>query len=108
MPLDRAARAWLSVQHCLPGVKTRLPGYLTYYNNYRLHSALQWQPPVTRYSSRGVTCRGLAGLPGLEPMAANPAWGESYCDPPIVVTPTTMHQAYALVVWQLPVGALVA
>jgi len=64
-----------------------LDRYLTYYNTYRLHSALQWQPAVTRYSSRSVLCGGVAGLPGLEAMAANPAGGESYCDPPIVVSP---------------------
>jgi transposase InsO family protein len=92
----------------LAELQQALSGYLTYYNNYRLHSALQWQPPITRYSGRAVSCRGLAGLPGLEPMAANLAWGESYCDPPIVVTPTTAQQAYALVVWQPPQAALAA
>jgi transposase InsO family protein len=92
----------------LDELQVALDRYLTYYNNYRLHSALLWQPPVTRYSSRRVTCRGLAGLPGLEPMAANPAWGESYCDPPIVVTPSTAYQAYALVVWHPPQAVLAA
>jgi transposase InsO family protein len=92
----------------LSELQAALDRYLTYYNNYRLHSALQWQPPISRYSSQSVACRGLAGLHGLEPMAANPAWGESYCDPPILVTPTTAHQAYALVVWQPPQEVLAA
>ncbi len=64
-----------------------------------MHSALDWQVPVTGYSSRAVLCRGLAGLPGLEPMAANPSWGKSVCDPPIVVRPTTAQPAYALTIW---------
>jgi hypothetical protein len=65
----------------LAELQAALDQYLTYYNNYRLHSALGWQSPITRYSSCAVMCRGLAGLVGLERMAANPAWGESYCDP---------------------------
>jgi putative transposase len=86
----------------LEELQAALSGYLTYYNNYRLHSALGWQPPVTRYSGCAVQLRGLAGLPGLEPMATNPQWGESYCDPPVRVTPTTAQHAYALVVWTPP------
>jgi len=100
--LERATFATLSE------LQDALDRYLAYYNNYRLHSALAWQSPITRYSSRAVTCRGLAGLGGLEPMAANPAWAASYCDPPIGVTPTTAAHAYALVLWQRPQAALAA
>jgi transposase InsO family protein len=85
-----------------------LARYLSYYNNYRLHSALSWQAPVTRYSSCTVECRGLAGLPGLEILAVDPAWGESSCDPPIVVTPTTALSAYALTIWTPSQSALAA
>jgi transposase InsO family protein len=92
----------------LDELQDALDRYLTYYNNYRRHSALGWQPPVTRYSSRAVLCRGLAGLPGLEPMAANPAWGESECDPPLVVTPTTAQHAYALTIWIPSLSTLAA
>jgi transposase InsO family protein len=92
----------------LSELQEALSRYLTYYNNYRLHSALGWQAPVTRYSSCEVTCRGLAGLPGLEPMAANPAWGKSYCDPPIKVTPSTAPSAYALSIWTPSQSALAA
>lgn len=92
----------------LAELQEALERFLTYYNNYRLHSALAWQSPVTRYSSRSVTCRGLAGLVGLEPMAANPAWGEAYCDPPIMITPTTAQHAYALTIWTPPSRGLAA
>jgi transposase InsO family protein len=86
----------------LEALQTALDTYLTYYNNYRLHSALGWQPPVSRYSGRHVTIRGMAGIPGIEAMAADPRWGESYCDPPIDVTPFTAQKATALAVWTSP------
>lgn len=77
-------------------LQAALDDYLVYYNNYRLHSALGWQAPVTRFTGRVVMVRGLAGIPGLEPMAADPQWGPSYCDPPIPITPTTVRDRYAL------------
>jgi len=77
-------------------LQAALNGYLTYYNNYRLHSSLGWQTPVTRFSGRVITIRGLAGILGLEPMAADPRWGLSYCDPPITITPTTARNRNAL------------
>ena len=86
----------------LEELQAALERYLTYYNNYRLHSALRWQPPVSRYAGRAVTTRGLAGIPDLEPLAADPRWGESYCDPPIEVTPFTAQNARALVIWTEP------
>lgn len=42
------------------------------YNNYRLHSSLGWKAPVTRFTGRVVGICGLAGILGLEPMAADP------------------------------------
>ncbi len=71
--------------------------YLVYYNNYRLHSSLGWKPPVTRFAGRAIVIRGLAGILGLEPMAADPQWGPSYCDPPITITSTTVRDRCALV-----------
>jgi len=80
----------------LEELQSALDRYLLYYNNYRRHSALGWQTPVSRYTGRTVTTRGLAGIPGLEPMAADPRWGESYCDPPIEITPFTAQKTRAL------------
>jgi len=78
-------------------LQTALSEYLAYYNNYRLHSALGWKPPVTRFAGRAMVIRGLAGILGLEPMAADPQWGASYCYPPITITPTTVRDRCALV-----------
>ncbi|MFQ5614984.1 MAG: DDE-type integrase/transposase/recombinase [Anaerolineales bacterium] len=66
----------------LEDLQNALDKYLTYYNNYRLHSALAWKTPASRYTGQRVNMQGLAGIPGIEPMAANPAWGPSSCDPP--------------------------
>jgi transposase InsO family protein len=86
----------------LADLQAALDRYLTYYNNYRLHSALGWQPPVTRYAGQAMRIKGLAGIPGLEPMAANPQWGQSYCDPPVTITPLTALKARALTIWPEP------
>lgn len=83
----------------LEELQQALDGYLTYYNNYRLHSALGWQTPAARYTGRKLTIRGLAGIPGIEPMAANPQYGQAHCDPPIEITPLTTQNARALTVW---------
>lgn len=92
----------------LEELQAALDAYLTYYNNYRLHSALGWQPPVTRYTGRHITIRGLAGIPGIEPMAEDPRWGESYCDPPIEITPFTAQRSTALAIWTPPAADLAA
>lgn len=86
----------------LAELQAALDRYLTYYNNYRLHSSLGWQAPVTRYAGRPVTVRGLAGILGLEPMAANPKWGLAFCDPPVEISPATARASRALVA--LPSG----
>ncbi|MBI4491023.1 MAG: transposase [Deltaproteobacteria bacterium] len=83
---------------CLDQLQKALDRYLTYYNNYRLHSALGWKPPISRYAGRSVTIRGLAGIPGIEPMAADSGWGVSHCDLPIEITPVTARNAGALTV----------
>lgn len=92
----------------LEELQAALDRYLTYYNNYRLHSALGWQTPVSRYAGRAMVIQGLAGIPGLEPMAVDPRWGESYCDPPIQITPFTAQNAVALRVWAEPAPAAAA
>jgi transposase InsO family protein len=78
-------------------LQTAIDEFLTYYNNYRGHSSLGWQAPVTRFSCRAVIARGLAGIPGLERMAADSQWGPSYCDPPVEITPTTVRDRNALI-----------
>ena len=80
----------------LADLQRALDRYLIYYNNYRLHSAIGWQTPASRFTGRTMTIRGLAGIPGIEPMARNPQWGESYCDPPIDITPFTAERSTAL------------
>ena len=43
--------------------------YLTYYNNYRAHSALGYHPPAKRYLGWAPTVHGLVkiwGLPDLD------------------------------------------
>ena len=92
----------------LEALQAALEAYLTYYNNYRLHSALGWRPPVERYTGRHMTIRGLAGIPGIEPMAGEPSWGESYCDPPFPITPFTAHRSTALAIWTPPPTSLAA
>jgi transposase InsO family protein len=81
----------------LAELQTALEKYLTYYNNYRRHSALGWQTPVTRYTGCTLLIRGLAGIPGIEPLAANPQGGKSYADPPIEIASLTAHKSRALV-----------
>lgn len=92
----------------LAELQAALDRYLTYYNHYRRHSALGWQTPVSRYAGRSPVVRGLAGIPGLEAMAADPGWGESHADPPIEIAPGTARSARALTVWTSPTPATVA
>jgi len=80
----------------LEALQEALDRYLTFYNNYRAHSALGWKPPVTRYAGVSVTIRGLAGIPGLEPMASNPRYGPASCDPPIPISPSSAARSCAL------------
>jgi hypothetical protein len=72
-------------------------GFLTYYNHYRAHSALGWQPPVTRFAGVAMSLRGLAGIPGLDAMPADPLYGPSYCDPSLLISLSTAARLRALV-----------
>ena len=85
-------RQWASVEQLHAAVDE----FLVYYNNYRGHSQLGWQAPVTRFAGRAVRVRGLAAIPGLEPMATDPHWGPAYRDPPVTITPTTVENRNAL------------
>jgi hypothetical protein len=51
-----------------------------------------------------MTIKGLAGIPGLEPMAADPKYAPSYCDPPVEINARTAGKARALEIWQEPVS----
>jgi len=82
----------------LEELQETLDRYLTYYNNYRLHSALRWKTPASRYTGQMITIRGLAGIPGIEPMASDSRWGPSYCDPPPHISPFTALNSSALAV----------
>ena len=86
-------RSFATVQE----LQTAVDEFLTWYNNYRGHSSLGWQAPVTRFAGRAVIVRGLAGITGLEQMAADPQWGDSYCDSPVEITPTTVRDRNALI-----------
>jgi hypothetical protein len=93
----RVLQHLLQLGHLLvPAVVAHL---LDHRPNYRRHSALGWQTPASRYTGRAMTIQGLAGIPGLEPMANDPRWGTSYCDPPVEIAPFTAQNARAIVVW---------
>lgn len=80
----------------LDELQVALDQYLTFYNNYRAHSALGWKPPVTRYAGVSVTVRGLAGIPGLALMAADPRYGPAFCDHPVSISSSTAARSRAL------------
>jgi hypothetical protein len=82
----------------LADLQAALDRYLIYYNNYRLHSGLGWQTPASRYTGGAMTIIGLAAIPGLEAMAANPSYGLSGAAPPIPITPLTALRFRAIVV----------
>ena len=88
----------------LEELQTALNRYLIFYNNYRLHSGLGWQTPVSRYTGGGLSITGLAAIPGLEGMAANSAYGISTADPPVSITPSTALRFRAIV----PVGEVIS
>jgi transposase InsO family protein len=81
----------------LEDLQTALDRYLVYYNNYRLHSGIGWQTPASRYTACAISVTGLAQIPGLQPMAANPSYGPSGSGPPIPITPLTALKFRALV-----------
>lgn len=81
----------------LEDLQAALVRYLLYYNNYRRHSAIDWQIPAARYSGCSISVSGLAQIPGVEVMAANPLYGPSIADPPIIITPLSADNFQAIV-----------
>jgi transposase InsO family protein len=81
----------------LEDLQAALDRYLVYYNNYRLHSGIGWQPPAARYTGCTISITGLAQIPGLELMAANPIYGPAAADPPIPISPLTADNFRAIV-----------
>jgi len=80
----------------LQDLQAALDRYLVYYNNYRRHSGIGWQIPAARYAGCAISVSGLAQIPGLDAMAANPIYGNSTADPPILVTPLTADRFQAV------------
>ncbi len=81
----------------LDDLQIALDEYLVFYNNYRLHSSLAWKPPASRYTGGSISVTGLAAIPGLEKLAANPIYGSSAADPPVPITPLTAQKSTAIV-----------
>jgi len=81
----------------LEELKQALAEFVTYYNHFRLHSSLGYQPPVTRYLGvEAVRNHGLAGIPFL-PEQLVVAFPPSQ---PVEVLPVnvwTVKQRFALV-----------
>ena len=70
--------------------------FLSYYNQYRGHGSLGYQPPITLYAGVAPKVTGLGGIPGLEKVAQQ--WpSESSVEAPIYVTQELMTQKKALV-----------
>ena len=57
-----------------------LDTYVRYYNNYRLHSALNYQPPVKRYLGYAPKVRGWAEIWNLPDLGC-PEW-VGWAEPP--------------------------
>ena len=57
-----------------------LDTYVRYYNNYRLHSAVNYQPPVKRYLGYAPKVRGWAQIWNLPDLGC-PEW-TGWADPP--------------------------
>jgi len=70
--------------------------FLTYYNPYRGHGSLGYQPPITWYAGIAPTVTGFGGIPGLEKVAQE--WsGQSTAEAPIEVTQELLTRRKALV-----------
>ena len=78
-------------------LQVALTEFVTYYNHFRLHSSLGYQPPVTRYLGvPAIGGHGLAGIPAL-PQALVAAFPPAQ---PVAMWPVnaaTIKQRFALV-----------
>jgi len=79
--LSHEALALLADQVKTPqALQEALDVYVTYFNNYRAHSALDYQPPVKRYLGRTPQVHGLAEIWGLPDLGC-PEW-TGWAEPP--------------------------
>ena len=79
--LSNEALALLADQVQTPeDLQEALEVYVRYYNNYRAHSALDYQPPVKRYLGWAPKVEGLAEIWGL-PELDCPEWS-GWAEPP--------------------------
>ena len=81
----------------LTHLQTALDQFVLYYNHFRLHSSLGWDKPAARFTARAISVTGLAQLPALDMMADHPVYGPAHADPPLPISPQTLHRFRALV-----------
>jgi len=68
----------------LEELQAALDKWTTWYNNYRRHSSLGWQTPVSRFAGITPQVQGLAALPGMEAVSHQlSAFMPSQADPPV-------------------------
>jgi transposase InsO family protein len=81
----------------LEELQQALAEFVTYYNHFRLHSSLGYQPPVTRYLGvEAIRNHGLAGIPFLPEELADAFSPSQPAEvPPVNVR--TIKQRFALV-----------
>jgi len=81
----------------LEELEQALAEFVTYYNHFRLHSSLGYQPPVTRYLGiEAVKDHGLAGIPAL-PKELVDAFPPAQPVEVLPVNARTVKQRFALV-----------
>jgi transposase InsO family protein len=70
--------------------------FITYYNQYRAHGGLGYEPPIHWYLGTSPKVKGLGGIWGLERVAQE--WsGESFAEAPILVNQQVLARRKALV-----------
>ena len=83
----------------LEALQTALDTWVTYYNNYRKHSSLGWQAPVSRFAGLAPRVQGLAILTGLESAICHlDEFVPSWADPPVTMTQLAPGSRCALIV----------
>lgn len=81
----------------LEELEQALAEFVTYYNHFRLHGSLDYQPPVTRYLGvEAIKDHGLAGLPFLPEELVN-AFPPSQPMEVLLINARTIRQRFALV-----------
>lgn len=90
-------REWLS-RHTfadLADLQAVLDRFVHYYNNYRGHSELGWEAPVSRYVGQAPQVIGVVDIPGLEDVVI-PGLEDAVVQPPPKVTPYRIAARFAL------------